>query len=48
MDGLPAILRTVHFAGLRGFPDRFRRWLAREPTVSLRDAAARLVPARPA
>ena len=48
MDGLPAILRTVHFAGLRRFPERFRRWLSREPTVSLSDAAARLVPARSA
>jgi len=47
MDGLPAMLRTVHFAGLRGFPERFRRWLDRdrEPTASLAEAAAVLVPA---
>jgi hypothetical protein len=43
MDGLPAALRAVHFAGLRRFPRRFRRWLGREGTVSLRDAAGLLV-----
>jgi polysaccharide deacetylase family protein (PEP-CTERM system associated) len=48
MDGLPAELRAVHFAGLRRFPERFRRWLARERTVTLSDAVARLVPAEAA
>ena len=42
MDGLPAALRAVHFAGLRRFPRRFGRWLAGERTVSLRDAAGLL------
>jgi polysaccharide deacetylase family protein (PEP-CTERM system associated) len=45
MDGLPAILRLVHFAGLRRFPERFRRWLARERTVCIEDAARSLAPA---
>ena len=27
MEGLPAMLRAVHFSGLRGFPERFERWL---------------------
>lgn len=44
MDGLPAILRLVHFAGLRRFPGRFRGWLARERTVALEDAAVALAP----
>ncbi len=37
MDGLPPLLRTVHFLGLRGFPEKFRRWLAAERSVPLRD-----------
>ena len=48
MDGLPAELRAVHFAGLRRFPERFRRWLAREKTMSLRDAIGGLEPAEAA
>jgi hypothetical protein len=37
MDGLPPILRTVHFARLAVLPDRFRRWLARDRCVALED-----------
>jgi polysaccharide deacetylase family protein (PEP-CTERM system associated) len=37
MDGLPPLLRTVHFLGLGGLPARFDRWLATERSVPLRD-----------
>jgi polysaccharide deacetylase family protein (PEP-CTERM system associated) len=45
MDGLPAILRAVHFAGLRGFPKRFESWLDRERAVAIGDVLPELVPA---
>jgi peptidoglycan-N-acetylglucosamine deacetylase len=47
MDGLPAQLRAVHFAGLRRFPGRFRRWLESDRTVSLGEAASLLVEGAP-
>jgi len=37
MDGLPPLLRAVHFAKLGRLPDRFRRWLARDRCVALED-----------
>lgn len=37
MDGLPALLRTVHFLRLGRLPARLDRWLAAEPGVRLRD-----------
>ena len=45
MDGLPAMLRTVHFAGLRCFPERFERWLERDRCVAIGDVLPELVPA---
>ena len=45
MDGLPALSRLVHFLGLRGFPARLERWLARDRCVAVRDALADLRPA---
>jgi polysaccharide deacetylase family protein (PEP-CTERM system associated) len=45
MDGLPAMLRAVHFAGLRGFPQRYERWLDRDPCVAIGDVLPELVPA---
>jgi polysaccharide deacetylase family protein (PEP-CTERM system associated) len=45
MDGLPAITRTVHFLGLRNFPRRLDRWLARDRCVALGDVLAQLRPA---
>jgi hypothetical protein len=45
MDGLPALLRAVHFVGLRGFPRRLERWLARERCVAIGDVLPELVPA---
>jgi hypothetical protein len=45
MDGLPAMLRAVHFAGLSGFPERFERWLERDRCVAVGDVLAELVSA---
>ena len=45
MDGLPALIRAVHFAGLRGLSGRFARWLARERCVAIGDVLPRLQPA---
>ncbi|HEY1435372.1 MAG TPA: polysaccharide deacetylase family protein [Thermoanaerobaculia bacterium] len=45
MDGLPALTRTVHFLGLKGFPARLDRWLARDRCVALADVVPELVPA---
>lgn len=45
MDGLPAMTRTVHFIGLRRFPERLERWLSRERTVALADVLPELRPA---
>jgi hypothetical protein len=46
MDGLPALSRLVHFLGLRGFPARLERWLARDRCVAVADVLARLEPRR--
>jgi polysaccharide deacetylase family protein (PEP-CTERM system associated) len=45
MEGLPALTRTVHFLGLKRFPSRLERWLARDRCVSLSDVLPELVPA---
>jgi hypothetical protein len=45
MDGLPALTRLIHFAGLRGLPERFARWLARERCVAIADVLPLLEPA---
>ena len=45
MDGLPAMLRAVHFAGLRAFPARLERWLERDRCVAIGDVLPELVPA---
>ncbi len=45
MDGLPAILRAVHFLGLRRFPRRLERWLERDRCVALREVLPELAPA---
>ncbi|HEU5249095.1 MAG TPA: DUF3473 domain-containing protein [Thermoanaerobaculia bacterium] len=45
MDGLPPLLRAVHFARLSRLPDRFRRFLARDRCVALADVLPSLVPA---
>ena len=37
MEGLPPLLRAVHFARLGRLPQRFSRWLARERCVALAD-----------
>jgi len=37
MDGLPPLLRTVHFLKLGSLPERFRRWLAQDRSVALED-----------
>jgi peptidoglycan-N-acetylglucosamine deacetylase len=37
MEGLPPLLRAVHFARLRSLPERFERWLARDRCVALED-----------
>lgn len=42
MEALPALLRAVHFAGLRGLPGRLERFLARDRCVALADAVASL------
>ncbi len=45
MDGLPAVTRLVHFAGLRGLSERFTRWLARDRCVAIADVLPLLAPA---
>jgi len=45
MDQLPALSRLVHFFGLRGFPARLERWLARDRCVAVRDVLPALRPA---
>lgn len=45
MDGLPPLARTVHFLGLRRFPERFARWLSEDRCVALADVLPRLEPA---
>jgi polysaccharide deacetylase family protein (PEP-CTERM system associated) len=42
MEGLPPLLRTVHFLELRVLPDRFSRWLARDRCVALEDVLGSL------
>lgn len=37
MEGLPAVSRLVHFAGLRRFPERLERWLTRDRCVAVGD-----------
>jgi polysaccharide deacetylase family protein (PEP-CTERM system associated) len=44
MDGLPPLLRAVHFAKLARLPDRFRCWLARDRCVALEDVIPSLEP----
>lgn len=44
MDGLPPLLRLVHFARLPRLPGRLRRWLAGEPAVALADVLPTLGP----
>jgi polysaccharide deacetylase family protein (PEP-CTERM system associated) len=45
MDGLPPLLRAVHFAKLTRLPDRFARWLARDRCVALEDVIPSLISA---
>ena len=45
MEGLPAATRAVHFAGLKRFPERLERWLARDRCVALADVLPELIPA---
>jgi hypothetical protein len=45
MDGLPPLLRAVHFAKLSRLPGRFARWLARDRCVALEDVIPSLLPA---
>lgn len=45
MDGLPPLLRAVHFAKLARLPGRFDRWLARDRCVALEDVIPLLEPA---
>jgi hypothetical protein len=45
MDGLPPLLRAVHFAKLARLPGRFDRWLARDRCVALADVVPLLGPA---
>ena len=45
MDGLPAATRAVHFGGLKRFPERLTRWLARDRCVAIADVLPMLVPA---
>jgi polysaccharide deacetylase family protein (PEP-CTERM system associated) len=42
MEGLPPLLRTVHFLELRVLPDRFRRWLARDRCAAVADVLGSL------
>jgi hypothetical protein len=44
MDGLPPLLRAVHFAKLSRLPARFARWLARDRCVALEDVIPSLLP----
>lgn len=44
MDGLPAATRAV-FGGLKRFPERLTRWLARDRCVAIADVLPLLVPA---
>ena len=37
MEGIPPLLRTVHFLRLRVLPERFHRWLSRDRCVTLSD-----------
>ncbi len=43
MEALEPLVRLVHFYNLRGLPERFERWLARERCVALADVLSRLV-----
>jgi peptidoglycan-N-acetylglucosamine deacetylase len=43
MEALEPLVRLVHFYNLRGLPERFERWLARERCVALADVLPRLV-----
>ena len=45
MEGLPALTRAVHFAGLGGLSERFARWLSRERCVAIADVLPLLAPA---
>ncbi|HTO88676.1 MAG TPA: polysaccharide deacetylase family protein [Thermoanaerobaculia bacterium] len=45
MEGLPALVRLVHFAGRTGLAARFEAWLARERCVALGDALRELTAA---
>ncbi|MEP6471637.1 MAG: DUF3473 domain-containing protein, partial [Acidobacteriota bacterium] len=42
MEGLPPLLRTVHFLELRVLPDRFRRWLSRDRCTAVKDVLGSL------
>lgn len=42
MEGLPPLLKLVHFYNLGGLPDRFERWLAQDACVALGDVLPRL------
>jgi polysaccharide deacetylase family protein (PEP-CTERM system associated) len=44
-DGFSALTRLVHFAGLRGLPARWERWLARDRCVAIGDVLPALEPA---
>jgi polysaccharide deacetylase family protein (PEP-CTERM system associated) len=44
-DGFSAITRLVHFAGLRGLPERLERWLTRDRCVAIGDVLPALQPA---
>jgi hypothetical protein len=37
MEGIPPLLRKVHFIRLRVLPERFHRWLSRDRCVTLSD-----------
>jgi polysaccharide deacetylase family protein (PEP-CTERM system associated) len=45
MEGLPALTRTVHFAGLPGLGERFARWLTRDRCAAIGDVMPLLRPA---
>jgi polysaccharide deacetylase family protein (PEP-CTERM system associated) len=45
MEGLPALTRAVHFAGLGGLSERLARWLSRERCVAIADVLPLLAPA---
>lgn len=42
MEALNPLVRLVHFYNLRGLPERFERWLARDRCVALGDVLLRL------